>query len=261
MNVMASYWFDLDSRFHGNDRPIDPACLCYDAAMLKKLRKDIRAQANPTKAKILQGFFKTGKGDYAEGDRFLGLTVPISRSIAKRNPSLSLADLTTLLKSPIHEERLVALVLLVDRYKKSNDKMRQQIFNLYVKHTRYINNWDLVDLSAGYIVGPTATKKELVRLATSPLLWDRRIAMIACFHGIMQGDCRNALHIARLLMHDEHDLIHKAVGWMLREVGKRCSEKTLRDFLDKHAHEMPRTMLRYAIERLPKREQKRYLGR
>lgn len=228
--------------------------------MLRKLRQDIRKQADPKKAKILQGFFKTGKGDYAEGDRFLGLTVPISRSIAKRYPSLPLADITTLLKSPIHEERFIALVLLVDRYKKGDQKTRKRIFDLYLKHTRYINNWDLVDTSAGYIVGPTVTRAQLDRLATSTLLWERRIAMIACFDRIVRGDSRDALRVARLLLHDPHDLIHKAVGWMLREVGKRCSEKTLRAFLDEHAHEMPRTMLRYAIEKFSKQEQKHYLS-
>lgn len=228
--------------------------------MLTKLRGDIRKQADPAKAKLLQGFFKTGKGEYAAGDRFLGLTVPISRSIAKRYPSLPLTNILKLLKSPIHEERFIALVLLVDRFKKGDEKMKRRIFDLYLRHTRFINNWDLVDTSAGYIVGPLATLSELKKLAVSPLLWDRRIAMIACFDPIMRGDSDKALRIARLLMRDKHDLIHKAVGWMLREVGKRCSEKTLRAFLDEHAHEMPRTMLRYAIEKFPKQEQKRYLS-
>ncbi len=227
--------------------------------MLSKLRADIKRHANPAKAKLLQGFFKTGKGDYAEGDRFLGVTVPVLRSIAKRYPALPLADITKLLKSPIHEERFIALVLLVDRYKKGDEKTRTHIFNLYLKHTRYINNWDLVDTSAPHIVGPFCTPALLNRLARSPLLWDRRIAMLSTAHHIMRGKSRETLRLAKRFLRDEHDLIHKATGWMLREVGKRCSEKILRDFLDEHAHEMPRTMLRYAIEKFSKQEQKRYL--
>lgn len=227
------------------------------------VRAYLRCLADPQKATVLRRFFKTGKGQYGEGDEFLGVIVPKVREVAKRFRNLDLKDTLKLLRSPIHEERQCALFILVDRYGRSEDKERDRIFRAYLANTRYINNWDLVDLTAPKIVGRHLADKPrriLDGLAKSNLLWDRRIAMLACFWFIGQGDCRDALRLAKKLLGDKHDLIHKAVGWMLREVGKKCSVEVLRKFLDENADEMPRTMLRYAIEKLPEQERKEYLS-
>jgi len=256
---------------------------------LKKLQLEIKKLANPKKAKILMRFFKTGKGQYGEGDKFLGIVVPKQRELVKKYwHNLTLADLDVLIKSNIHEERLIALLILVAKYQnnlsssgqsrgsmdsrlRGNDK--KAIFKFYLSHTKYINNWDLVDLSAPNIVGSylyslslegreagvRVKNQTLLRLAKSKNLWERRIAILATFAFIKKKQTIDIIKIAAILLKDKHDLIHKAVGWMLREVGKRCGEKTLTKFLDANALKMPRTALRYAIERLPKEQRLHYL--
>lgn len=231
--------------------------------MLKQLKKDLRIFASPEKVKAYQRFFKTGPGEYGEGDIFIGVTVPNTRSVAKKYTALSFEDISALLHSPIHEERLVALLTLIEQFKKADEKNREQIYRFYLDNTKYINNWDLVDLSASRIVGPYLENKPkdiLKKLARSKSLWERRIAMLSTGYYIWHGDSKWGLQIAEMLLQDDHDLIHKAVGWMLREIGKNCSEKILTDFLDKHATTMPRTMLRYAIERFPEKKRKYYLN-
>ncbi len=222
--------------------------------MLSELNAELDRLANPEKARFLQKFFKTGKGEYAEGDVFLGITVPELRRLARRFRGLSLDDARELFGSPYHEARLTALIILVEQFRKADMSGREHIFRLYMSRRRRINNWDLVDLSAPYIVGPHLEDRPRVmldRLAISHYLWDRRIAMLATFHFIRKGDAEDALRIAEILAGDQHDLIHKAVGWMLREVGKRCGEEIECEFLERHCRTMPRTMLRYAIERFP----------
>jgi 3-methyladenine DNA glycosylase AlkD len=234
----------------------------FHPLMINALRKELKQLADPEKAKILRGFFKTGPGQYGEGDVFLGVVVPASRKIAQKYSGLSRADVLALLKSKFHEERLIALFILLLQFEKSDDQKKEEIFHLYLKHTRWINNWDLVDLSADKIVGAFLegkSKEILSRLARSKSLWERRIAIIATFHGIKQKRCEETLTIAALLLKDKEDLIHKAVGWMLREVGKRCSEEAEEKFLKKHLKEMPRTMLRYAIERFSPEKRRFYL--
>ena len=221
-------------------------------------------QADRRRAEGTARFFKCGPGEYGEGDRFIGVTVPAQRAIAKRFRELPLDDADALLASPIHEERLTALLILVDRFNRSrDDRLRKQIFHLYVKRLPCINNWDLVDLSAEHIVGGWLADKPrdlLERLARSKRLWSRRVAMLATFHYVQRGDHREAIRIATLLVDDTHDLIHKAVGWMLREVDKRASHEALTTFLARYAATMPRTMLRYAIERLPAAERAKWMG-
>ena len=230
---------------------------------LAQVRRDVRAAANPKDAVFLQRFFKTGPGQYGEGDLFLGIRVPATRAIVRKHRDLPMADRLRLLKSKYHEERLVALLLLVHGYQKGDDKTRAKICRDYLAHSKHINNWDLVDCSAEHIVGPelgkSVSKAKLARLARSQLLWDRRIAMLATFHGIKQRDFGDALRIAELLLADEEDLMHKAVGWMLREIGKRDRTVLVR-FLGQHCRTMPRTALRYAIEHFPERERKNYLA-
>ena len=209
-------------------------------------------------------FFKCGPGEYGEGDQFLSVTVPAQRRIARTFRDLPLNEADTLLTSRIHEERLTALFILVDQFTRADDeRVRGQIFRLFMKRLRFVNNWDLVDSSAAQIVGGWIADKPrdlLDRLARSPQLWSRRVAMIATFHFIYGGDHRDAIRIATLLVNDDHDLIHKAVGWMLRETGKRASAEALTTFLERHAATMPRTMLRYAIERLPAPERQRWMS-
>lgn len=230
--------------------------------MLNQLRKELRLKANPKKAKILQGFFKTGKGEYGEGDVFIGLVVPETRKIAKKYQTLNLLDIKKLLSSKIHEERLLALFVLTEQFGKAGEKERRKIFQFYLSQTKNINNWDLVDLSADKIVGAHLegkSKNILYQLAKSKNLWERRIAALATFHFIKRGQSKEILKIAEILLKDKEDLIHKAVGWMLREVGKRCGEKIEEEFLKKHCRKMPRTMLRYAIEKFPENKRKKYL--
>jgi len=217
---------------------------------LDNLKKDIQKLADPERAKHSLRFFKTAPGEYGEGDKFLGLTVPQCRQLVRKYKDLSLLNTTRLLHSPYHEERLIALLILVHNFPKDPKK----IYDLYLKSTKYINNWDLVDLTAPRIVGEYLLDKPvdiLFKLAKSKSLWERRITILATFAFIYQGNPKPTLKIAEMLLHDKEDLIHKAVGWMLREVGKRCSQKSLTDFLNQHYKVMPRTMLRYSIERLP----------
>jgi 3-methyladenine DNA glycosylase AlkD len=229
---------------------------------LSLIRKELRQAARKDKAVVLGRFFKTGKGEYAEGDRFLGVMVPDTRVVAKRHQELPLADAVALLHSPIHEERLCALLIMVAQYGRGDVKTREAIYRAYLDNTASINNWDLVDLTAPNIVGAHLagrSKQTLRSLTKSKSLWKRRIAMIATFYDIYRGDPEAALDIAERLVYDDHDLIHKAVGWMLREVGKRCSLEAERSFLDRYAATMPRTALRYAIERMSKAEKKCYM--
>lgn len=227
------------------------------------IRRELKKYADSEKAKILAGFFKTGKGQYGYGDRFLGVTVPLSRAVAFRHKNAGFTTVARLFRSPFHEERLVAILLLVHRFQ-NEPKNQKRIFAFYLKHARYINNWDLVDLSADKIVGRYLRENKrgmtlLKRLARSDNLWERRIAILSTFHFIKEGEIRPAFAIACMLICDKHDLIHKAAGWMLREAGKRVSKRKLETFLKTNAGRMPRTMLRYAIEHFPERERKRYL--
>ncbi len=228
----------------------------YPQQQLKKL-------ANPKKAIGVARFFKTGKGEYGEGDVFLGITVPEIRLIAKKCAALTLKEIQKLLQSKIHEERLLALIILVNQFKKADEDKQKQIFDLYLSNTKYINNWDLVDISAEYIVGGyliNRSKNSLKKLAQSKSIWERRIAIIATFQFIKQKQHEQTFIIAEILLKDEHDLIHKAVGWMLREIGKRISEAIEETFLQQHYQQMPRTMLRYAIERFEEEKRKKYLN-
>lgn len=276
--------------------------------VLDKLRRDLRRIADSKKAELLQGFFKTGKGEYGEGDVFLGITVPQLRQIAKKYYSLEIKQLKELIASKFHEERLIALFILINKYETTNHK--KICFHFYIKNMKYINNWDLVDLSAPRIVGEflfnlfwgpvdrftsasaphsrqeplrpyhsemravgrllsratphllSSSENELPRLllklACSKNIWERRITVLATFWFIKNNRFGESLKLAEILLKDEHDLIHKAVGWMLREIGKR-DLKTEIEFLNQHYKKMPRTMLRYAIERLPKSTRIAYL--
>ena len=227
------------------------------------IRSELKSVSSPTKAEALMRFFKTGPGDYGDGDRFLGVVVPDVRKIVKAHRDAAEKEVLKLLRSAYHEERLTALLILVEQYKRGDESRKKTIYDLYLTNTARINNWDLVDLTAQHIVGDYLYGKDgsvLERLAVSKDLWERRIAILSTFHFIRKGDSREALKIAELLLHDSHDLIHKAVGWMLREVGYRCSMEIECKFLDAHAAAMPRTMLRYAIEKFPEKTRKRYLG-
>jgi 3-methyladenine DNA glycosylase AlkD len=230
---------------------------------VRRVREALHALASPNRAAINKWFFKTGPGEYGEGDRFLGVTVPALRKLTREYEDLPQSDVIALLTSPWHEERLLALLLLVRQYERADHRARGAIHRLYLRHTRSINSWDLVDCSAALIVGAHlegSSRRALQSLARSSSLWERRIAMIATYHYIKGGEFTDALAIAELLVDDEHDLIQKAVGWMLREIGKR-NRGVEEQFLRKHAHRMPRTMLRYAIERFPKPLRLRYMRR
>jgi 3-methyladenine DNA glycosylase AlkD len=222
---------------------------------------ELKRLADPAQAAVLRRFFKTGPGEYGEGDRFLGIKVPVIRSVAWRHRGLPQSQVIRLLKSEWHEARLAALVILTLQFEKADESLRQRIHGLYLRHTRCINNWDLVDLSAPNIVGAYLLKQgpaELESLARSESLWERRIAIVATHAFIRRDIVSPTLRLARMLLADEHDLIHKAVGWMLREVGKR-DRAALESFLRSHCRRMPRTMLRYAIERLPEESRRAYL--
>jgi 3-methyladenine DNA glycosylase AlkD len=231
-------------------------------ATLAALRAEIQEMGNPVRAVHSLRFFKTGPGQYGEGDKFLGLTVPMMRGLVRKYRDLDDASALELLESSWHEERLVALLLMVDGYGRGDGSRRNRIHRAYLANARQINNWDLVDVSAEHIVGPHLDAGEITlleRLARSNNIWERRIAIVSTFHFIKRNEFRPTLKIATRLLRDSHDLIHKAVGWMLREVGKR-DRKTLDAFLAKHYQQMPRTMLRYAIERHPERVRKQYLA-
>ena len=231
--------------------PVSPAAI----------RKELRALASPETAAIMQRFFKTGPGQYGAGDVFLGIKVPTMRALAGKHQDADLKTVAALLDSRYHEERFFALLLLMHFYRISDDEDQTAAFDLYLNSTHRINNWDLVDVSAPHIVGrhlQTRRRKILHKLARSTSLWEKRIAIISTLHFIRQNDFGDTLRIAELLLNDKHDLMHKAVGWMLREVGKRdlAVEK---DFLHRYYLAMPRTMLRYAIERFPEPIRKNYL--
>ena len=230
--------------------------------LLTSLRKELKFLANSEKAKILQGFFKTGEGQYGEGDVFLGITVPVQRSFARKYLDLSFGDLQELLNGKIHEERLVALMILVLRYKQVSESERFEIFEFYVRNYKNINNWDLVDLSAPNIVGCYLLNKKrdvLYKFAKSNNLWKKRIAILSTFTFIRNNQFDDTLNISEIFLSDKHDLIHKAVGWMLREVGKR-DLRVEEDFLKRYYKKMPRTMLRYAIEKFEEVKRKKYLN-
>jgi 3-methyladenine DNA glycosylase AlkD len=228
---------------------------------LAGIRRELRRFADPKDAAFLQRYFKTGPGEYGEGDRFLGIRVPQVRRAARSGRALPLGAAVKLLHSPWHEERLLALLILVERYRRGGGVERDAIHRAYLANTSRINNWDLVDLSAGHIVGAHLDPAEggkLDELAASASLWERRIAMMATSDYIARGVFGPTLRLAAMLLRDPEDLIHKAVGWMLREVGKR-DRATEEAFLGKHYRAMPRTMLRYAIERFPEARRRRYL--
>ncbi len=221
----------------------------------------LRGIADSAIAEHSQRFFKTGKGEYGEGDRFHGIRVPVLRRYAREFQGISLAEALQLLASPFHEERLFALLVFVGKFERGDDAVRESIYKLYLDNLEYVNNWDLVDTTAPYIIGPWLEKRDkgvLYKLARSEVLWERRIAILSTFHCIRKSSFDDALAISALLVDDDEDLIHKAVGWMLREIGKRDADAE-RAFLNEHCMQMPRTMLRYAIERFPEEERKKYL--
>lgn len=224
---------------------------------------DLKSLINPEKAAFLPKFFKTGPGQYGEGDQFIGVVVPNQRKIAKKYKNLPLAEIQKLIISPIHEHRLTSLFILVHQFQKGDGNKQKEIYEFYLKNKHQVNNWDLVDSSAHKIVGAYLLNKDrsiLYELAHSHNLWDRRIAMISCFAFTDQEDFEDALAIADILVNDEHDLIHKAVGWVLREVGKK-DQRVEEEFLMKHYKTMPRTMLRYAIEKFTRQKRDFYLGK
>ncbi|GAB4129255.1 MAG: DNA alkylation repair protein [Sideroxydans sp.] len=227
----------------------------------RTIQAELRALADPATAAVLQRFFKTGAGEYGAGDAFLGIKVPVLRALAQRQPNVTLRSISALLHSRYHEERLYALLLLIRHYQQADAAGRCTAFDLYLAHTARINNWDLVDISAPHIVGrhlQDRSRKVLHKMAQSASLWERRIAIVATFHFIRCGDFSDTLRIAATLLGDEQDLIHKAVGWMLREVGKR-NQNTLETFLQQHYPHLPRTTLRYAIERFAPALRQQYL--
>lgn len=233
---------------------------------MKTIHGELAKVASAEKAKLLSRFFKTGKGEYGEGDQFIGVMVPETRKVARTFLDSPLSTVENSLKSPIHEERLAALLILVEKYqkaKKKNDADKQkEIVDFYLKNKHGVNNWDLVDLTAHKIVGDYLLEKDrkmLYEFAKSPNLWDRRIAIISTFAFIPKMQFQDSFKLCEQLLNDKHDLMHKACGWMLREIGKR-DEKALEGFLKKHANKMPRTMLRYAIEKFPEEKRKSYLA-
>ena len=228
---------------------------------IKTLQQSIRQLANPALAEHSQRFFKTGPGEYGEGDLFLGIRIPALRQLIPRHVQTPLPEVVKLLHSPYHEERFFALLLLVAQFKKGDQQTKTTIYDTYIEKTAWINNWDLVDCSAPPIVGAHLDNRErtiLQTLAVSESVWERRIAVLATFHFIRQGSFADSVTICRILLADRHDLIHKAVGWMLREIGKRNMAVEER-FLRLYYRTMPRTMLRYAIERFPESRRMEYL--
>jgi 3-methyladenine DNA glycosylase AlkD len=230
---------------------------------LLEIQRLMQIQASPEQAAILRRFFKTGPGEYGEGDVFLGLKVPQIRQLVKQSDALSIAEIKILLHSKFHEERLLALLIIVRRFERGPTTARQELFNFYLRSTPYINNWDLVDTTAPQVIGGWLLENPrdvLDGLIDSGNLWERRIAVLATLTFIRHGQFDDTLRLCRRRLDDPHDLMHKACGWMLREVGKR-DQPVLEKFLDTHAVTMPRTMLRYAIERLPEPRRKAYLER
>ena len=229
----------------------------------KIITSELQALSDDEKREIYPKFFKAGKGEYGEGDRFLGVTVPNIRAIAKQYKNISLNEIRELMQSEWHEVRLCALLIMVEKSKKKDEALRQQLFDLYLSQTDRINNWDLVDLSCRFIVGEYLLDKSrdiLYQLAQSPLLWDNRIAIVSTYAFIRKGQLEDTYALSDLMMHHPHDLMHKAIGWMLREAGKRDSER-LYDYVMSHRADMPRTMLRYAIEKFSPKERSMLMKR
>lgn len=229
--------------------------------VINELQKRLKALGDARVAEVSRRFFKTGPGEYGEGDRFRGIRVPVLRSLAKEYEAVAVPDAGRLLGSAFHEDRLLALLILVRLFARGDEALREEIYRLYLKSMRFINNWDLVDSSAEQIVGAHLWEKPrtpLGRLAKSEDLWERRVAVMATFHFVKRGEFGETLAVARTLLSDREDLIHKAVGWMLREVGNRDLGAE-EEFLKEHYGRMPRTMLRYAIERFPEEKRRRYL--
>ncbi len=229
---------------------------------LSELKKVLKSKTNRQKAVLLQRYFKTGKGEYGEGDIFIGITVPEQRKTAKQFSYLSFDSIKQLLYSEIHEERLLSLLILVNRFQKADKKEEKHIYDFLIKHRKQINNWDLVDLTAPKTIGEYLLDKDksiLFKLASSKNVWDRRIAVMSTFPFIKKGEFQTTLKLSEILLYDEHDLIQKAVGWMLREIGK-VDLKAEEAFLKYYYKKMPRTMLRYAIEKFPEIKRKKYLN-
>ncbi len=233
----------------------------------QSIRQELTNKSNKSRATHSQRFFKTGAGEYGEGDIFVGVSVPDQRKIAKKHMDISLGELSEILHSEVHEHRLMAIFILVYKFQKANSQERGSIYNYYLQNTKYINNWDIIDSSAGYIVGEYLYEQKnddntinvLTMLARSDSIWERRIAIMSTFAFIMHGYHKPTFAIADILLQDEHDLIQKAVGWMLREVGKRVSQDKEEAYLKTRYQTMPRTMLRYAIERFEEPRRKEYL--
>ncbi len=232
-----------------------------DTMTAKDIQKELESYSTQEKKEFLPYFFKTGKGQYGEGDRFIGVVVPDTRKVAKKYKDIPFSEVTKLLESEYHECRLCALLILVERFKKAKETERKEICDYYLSKTRYINNWDLVDLSAKDIVGEYLVDKDrsvLYILAESTLLWDQRISILATFAFIRRGDLDDIFALSEKLLCHKHDLMHKAIGWMLREAGKKDKDK-LCSFLDRFHKEMPRTMLRYSIEKFQPEERAHYM--
>jgi len=228
---------------------------------VKEIQKKLKSLSNKEKARKHQSFFKTGPGEYGEGDIFIGVTVPELRKLAKEYKTIGINKIKQLLISEIHEERLLSLFLLIHRYSKRDEPEKKRIYELYLKNTKFINNWDLVDSSAGHIVGAflfDKSKKPLYDLVKSENLWERRISIMSTFYFIKRNLFSDTIKLSKILLSDKEDLIHKAVGWMLREVGKR-DMSVEENFLKKYYKNMPRTMLRYAIEKFPESKRQQYL--
>jgi 3-methyladenine DNA glycosylase AlkD len=231
---------------------------------MHNLQIELRRLAKPEKIPIYRNYFKTGKGEYGEGDEFIGVTVPDSRKVAKANVDISYEDLVQILKSRIHEDRLCALITLVYKFEEAKtEQEKKRVVDFYINNHLYGNNWDLVDCVSDKILGPWLIKRDkslLYEYAHSSNIWERRISIITTFHFIRQREFEDTIKISEILLNDKHDLIHKAVGWMLREMGKR-EQQELINFLNKHYKTMPRTMLRYSTERLPEQIRKDYLAK
>ncbi|QUB62074.1 DNA alkylation repair protein [Prevotella melaninogenica] len=231
--------------------------------LTKTITNKLQALSDAEKREIFPKFFKAGKGEYGEGDRFLGVTVPNIRAIAKLHKDISIEEIRELIQSEWHEVRLCALIIMVEKSKKKDEALRKELFNLYLSQTKRINNWDLVDLSCRFIIGEYLLDKSrdiLYHLAQSPLLWDNRIAIVSTYAFIRKGQLEDTYALSDLMMQHPHDLMHKAIGWMLREAGKRNPER-LYDYVMSHRADMPRTMLRYAIEKFSPKERSKLMKR
>lgn len=233
--------------------------------MIEEVQHELRNYINPEKAAFYPRFFKSGPGEYGEGDKFLGVTVPNTRVVAKKYQDLSIQVTEELLMSEWHEDRLLALIIIVNQFKKADEAKQKDLYEFYLAHMDQINNWDLVDTSARDVVGGYLYQHQgllpvLNTLAESSTLWERRIAMIATFYFLTKSEPDVTIKIATKLLHDKEDLMHKAVGWMLREMGKRCDRQLLVEFLEQHAAAMPRTTLRYAIEHFDPNTRRQYLA-